>query len=178
MSMKHSDEPIAGTNELPPPSQSTWSALKEAIRGSEADYTKISVKRAIFLLSMPMVLKLIMESTFAIADIFFVGKLGPSDVATVGLTETYLFLLYSIVMGLSNAAATLVGQNLGASKPDRAETSIWQIGWYTMAYLVAISLVFYSLNVELISIFSNDPEVIRVGSTWLRVLSYSFFVYG
>jgi len=77
--------------------------LKNAIRGSEADYTEIKIGKAIFLLAVPMILELIMESTFAVVDIYFVGTLGASAVATVGLTETYLFLLYSIGMGLSMA---------------------------------------------------------------------------
>jgi hypothetical protein len=77
-----------------------WQQLKGAIQGTEADYTKISLNKAIFLLAVPMVLELVMESTFAVADIYFVGKLGASAVATVGLTETYLFLLYAMAMGL------------------------------------------------------------------------------
>lgn len=84
-------------------SVSIWKDLKNAIRGSEEDYTQIKINRAIFLLAVPMILELIMESLFAVVDIFFVGKLGPSAIATVGLTETYLFLLYSIAMGLSMA---------------------------------------------------------------------------
>src|SRR5690606_22189707 len=84
-----------------PPSTSIWEALKDAVRGSEADYTKIGLGKAIFLLSVPMILELVMESAFAIADIYFVGKLGPSAVATVGLTETYLYILYSLAMGMA-----------------------------------------------------------------------------
>lgn len=385
------------------PSTSTWQALKDAIRGSEADYTKIDLKRAIFLLAVPMILELIMESTFAIADIYFVGKLGASAVATVGLTETYLYLLYSLAMGLamavtaiiarrvgegnkdqagmtaiqaiflglicsvpfaiagiffskelltlmgadqwsidngygytqwmlggnavivllfvinaifrgagdaaiamrvlwianiinialdpilifgwgpipamgiegaaiatnigrgvgvliqvwslfkagkhiriglsqiywegktilnivrtslggvgqmivamtswiflmrilsdvsseavagatialrvmmftmmpawglSNAAATLVGQNLGAGQPDRAESSVWKIGFYNMIFLVAVSVVYFMFNEELMGIFTTDATVISIGSEWLQILSYSFFVYG
>ena len=67
-----------------------WQELKNAIKGTDADYTKISIKRAIFLLAIPMILELIMESTFAVVDIYFIGTLGASAVATVGLTETYL----------------------------------------------------------------------------------------
>ena len=382
---------------------SVWQELKNAIRGVEVDYTQIGLKRAIFLLAVPMILELVMESAFAVADIFFVGKLGASAVATVGLTETYLFLLYSIAMGLSvavtaviarrigeknkkdatvsavqaiiigvlaaipfsvagifyakellalmggdqwvieegfkytqwmlggnmvimllfvinaifrgagdaaiamwvlcianviniildpififgwgpipamgiegaaiatnigrglgvlvqlwvlfkggkqirltlsqlyldskimfnifrtslggigqmiismtswiflvriladigseavagttitirvmmftimpawglsNAAATLVGQNLGAGNPERAEAAVWKIGLYNMIFLIVVSLMFFFFNEQLISIFTNDEAVIAIGAEWLKILSYSFFIYG
>lgn len=382
---------------------SLWEGLKEALRGTDADYTKISMRKSIFLLAVPMILELVMESTFAVVDIYFVGKLGASAVATVGLTETYLFLLYSIAMGLSmavtaiiarrigekseedagksavqsiilgilaslpfaaggiffakellalmggdawalehgyryttwmlggnaiimllfvinavfrgagdaaiamrilwisnglnlildpllifgwgfipamgiegaaiattigrgcgvavqlyilfkgskhiqaklsdigwhtksilnivrtsaggigqmivamtswiflmrilagvgsdavagatisirimmftmmpawglsNAAATLVGQNLGAGSPDRAESAVWKIGFYNMIFLVAVSVVYFFFSRPLMSIFTADPNVIEIGAEWLRILSYSFFIYG
>lgn len=385
------------------PSRSIWQELGDAIRGTEADYTKIGLKRAIFLLAIPMILELVMESTFAVVDIFFVGKLGPSAVATVGLTETYLFLLYSLAMGLamavtaiiarrigekrkedagnaaiqsiflallcsvpfavagiffskdllrlmgadawsiehgyrftqwmlggnvviillfvinaifrgagdaaiamrvlwiangvnivldpvfifgwgpvpafgiegaaiattigrsvgvilqlwtlfkggkhiqarlsglywdakiilnilrtslggvgqmligmtswiflmriladigseavagstialrimmftlmpawglSNAAATLVGQNLGAGDPGRAEASVWKIGFYNMIFLIVVSVVYFTFNESLMGIFSNDARVIAIGAEWLQILSYSYLVYG
>jgi putative MATE family efflux protein len=387
----------------PPPKGSLWAALSDAVRGTGADYTKIPLRTAVFLLAVPMVLELVLESTFAVVDIFFVGKLGSSAVATVGLTESYLFLLYSIAMGLamavtavvarrigehkseeasvtavqailiaglasvpfalggiiwaqdllrlmgadawtlehgyrymqwmlggnavimllfvinaifrgagdaaiamrvlwvanglnivldpilifgfgpipamgiegaaiatnigrgagvlmqlwilfrggqhirvaasqlvwrgavlvnivrtslggigqmvvamtswiflmrilasigseavagatiairimmftlmpawgmSNAAATLVGQNLGANEPGRAEASVWRIGWYNMAFTLAVSVVFFLMHDRLIAIFTDDPTVIAIGGEWLRILSYSYFVYG
>src|SRR5688500_17508379 len=97
-----SDDSQATTNEgdviaaqaaPPPPTGSLWRALAEAIRGTGADYTVIPLRRAVFLLAVPMVLELVLESTFAVVDIWFVGRLGASAVATVGLTETYLFLV-------------------------------------------------------------------------------------
>jgi putative MATE family efflux protein len=382
---------------------SIWQQLKDAIRGTEADYTRIDLRRAILLLAVPMILELAMESTFAVVDIYFVGKLGASAVATVGLTETYLFLLYSIAMGLatavtaiiarrigekqknaagvtavqailvgllasvpfavagiffarellalmgaddwslehgyrytqwmlggnavimllfvinaiyrgagdaaiamrvlwvanglnivldpilifglgpvpalgiegaalatnigrgagvllqlwllfhggkhirvrwpqlgwdrmvmlnivrtslggvgqmivamtswiflmrilagigseavagatialrimmftmmpawglSNAAATLVGQNLGAGRPDRAESSVWRIGGYNMVYMLAVAAVYFTLNEVLTGIFSQDEAVVAIGGEWLRILSYSYVVYG
>jgi putative MATE family efflux protein len=382
---------------------SLWRELVDAIRGSEADYTSIKLGRAIFLLAVPMILELVMESTFAVVDIYFVGKLGASAVATVGLTETYLFLVYALGMGLamgvtaivarrigeknaqdasvaavqsillgvlacipfaiggifyvrellelmgadawalehgyrytqwmlggngvimllfvinavfrgagdaaiamrvlwianlinivldpllifgwgpipamgiegaaiatnigrgigvcvqlwalfrggkhirvtlaqlgfdsktllhiartsmggvgqmliamtswiflmriladigseavagatitirvmmltmmpawglSNAAATLVGQNLGAGHPERAERAVWQIGCYNMAFLVGVSFLYYFQNEALIGIFSDDAQVIAIGREWIRILSYSYFVYG
>jgi putative MATE family efflux protein len=380
-----------------------WQELKNALRGTDSDYTKIGLNRAIFLLAVPMILELVMESTFAVADIYFVGRLGPSAVATVGLTETYLFLLYAVAMGLalavtaviarrvgekrmedagssavqsiiiallisvpftvggifftkellafmggdawvieegyrytrwmlggnavivflfvinaifrgagdaaiamrvlwianginiildpllifgwgfipamgiegaaiattigrgtgvliqlwvllkggkkirvylshlkvdakamlnimrtslggigqmivamtswiflmriladvgseavagatialrvmmftmmpawglSNAAATLVGQNLGADRPDRAESSVWKIGLYNMIFLVSVSFVYFFYNESLMRIFTDDARVISIGAEWIRILSYSFFVYG
>ncbi len=380
-----------------------WHELKNAIRGTEADYTQISMNKAIFLLAVPMILELVLESTFAVVDIFFVGKLGSSAIATVGLTETYLFLLYAVAMGLSmavtaiiarrvgeknnkaasisavqaifigiiisipfaiagiyfakdmlflmgadvwtlnegfrytqwmlggnmviillfvinaifrgagdaaiamqilwianglnilldpllifgwgpipamgiegaaiatnigrgtavivqlyllirggkhikvafnqiqlnakvminmlktsfggiaqmfiamsswiflmrilsdigseavagatisirimmftimpawglsNAAATLVGQNLGAGSPERAESTVWKIGIYNMFFLIVISIIFFLFNKQLVGIFSNNAVVIAIGSEWLQILSYAFFVYG
>jgi putative MATE family efflux protein len=385
------------------PRQPLWRELRDAIRGTNADYTKIPLPRAVLLLAVPMVLELVLESTFAVVDIWFVAKLGPSAVATVGLTETFLFLLYAICIGLamgvtavvarrigegdgkaaaisaaqaiwaavlasvpfaiagivwarellqlmgadawtlthgvrymqwmlgsnlvimllfvcnaifrgagdaavamrvlwvanglnivldpilifglgpipamgvegaaiatvigrsvgvamqlwillrggrhirvtrqqfaleaatlwtivrtslggvgqmivamtawiflmrilaavgseavagatiamrlmmftlmpawgmSNAAATLVGQNLGAGEPGRAEASVWRIGWYNMVFTVAVSVVFFLFPRELIGIFTPEPGVIDIGAEWLRILSYSYFVYG
>jgi putative MATE family efflux protein len=380
-----------------------WRELRDAVRGTNADYTRIPLRRAVFLLAVPMVLELVLESTFAVVDIFFVAKLGPSAVATVGLTETYLFLLYSVAMGLamavtavvarrigegkreeaavtavqaivvallvsilpsiigivyardllrlmgadawsiehgyrytqwmlggnavivllfvinavfrgagdaaiamrvlwlanglnillcpllifglgpvpalgiegaaiatnigrgtgvvfqlwvlfrggqhirvlasqlalhgailwnivrtslggvgqmivamtswiflmrilasigseavagatiairvvmfttmpawgmSNAAATLVGQNLGAQQPQRAEAAVWRIGWYNMAFLLVVAVTFFFLPREIVGVFTGEAEVIRIGAEWLRIFSYALFVYG
>src|SRR3546814_11302998 len=99
-------------------SPSLWSELRAALRGTEADYTVIPLRRAVFLLAVPMVLELVLESTFAVVDVWFVARLGSSAVATVGLTETYLFLLYSIAMGLAMAVTATVARRIG--EPKRA----------------------------------------------------------
>jgi Na+-driven multidrug efflux pump len=80
--------------------------------------------------------------------------------------------------GMSNAAATLVGQNLGAQQPARAEASVWRVGAYNMVYLIAVAILFFSMPSALMGIFTNEPEVIAIGGEWLRILSYSLFVYG
>ena len=117
MTDSYSDTPAAKA-----PSRILWLALKDAIRGTNADYTRIPLGRAIFLLAIPMMLELVMESTFAVVDIYFVGKLGASAVATVGLTETYLFLLYSIAMGLSTAVTAIVARRIGEKIRRRQAT--------------------------------------------------------
>lgn len=105
---------------------SVWQHIKNAIAGTDADYTAIPMKKAIFLLAVPMILELVMESTFAVVDIYFVGKLGPSAVATVGLTETYLFLLYSIAMGLAMAVTAIIARRIGEKNTESAGTTAVQ----------------------------------------------------
>src|SRR3974390_1555032 len=83
------------------PSPSLWSSIREALRGSHQDFTSGSLNRAILLLAIPMVLEMVLESLFAVVDVFWVGRLGPNAVATVGLTESMLMLVISVGMGLS-----------------------------------------------------------------------------
>ena len=94
------------------PVQSTpglWATLREAVNGSHQDYTEAPVGRAVILLAVPMVLEMLMESVFAVADIFFVGRLGADAVATVGITESLMTIIYAVAMGLSiGATATVV----------------------------------------------------------------------
>lgn len=125
--MKESETAAATLNQPPIDSKtSVWQQLKDAIRGTEADYTQIPMKKAIFLLAVPMILELVMESTFAVVDIYFVGKLGASAVATVGLTETYLFLIYSLAMGLSMAVTAIIARRIGEKSQEDAGTSAVQ----------------------------------------------------
>ncbi len=142
---------------------SFWNKLKDAIGGTEEDYTKISLKKAIFLLAVPMILELVMESTFAVVDIYFVGKLGASAVATVGLTETYLFLLYSIAMGLSTAVTAIVARRVGEKKGLEASTSAVQsIILALLASLpFALAGIFYSK--ELLMLMGADSWAIQEG---------------
>lgn len=118
--MKEETELVVNNQIAPPVQNSIWKELKNAIRGSDADYTQIGIGKAVFLLAVPMILELTMESTFAVVDIYFVGKLGPSAVATAGLTETYLFLIYSIGMGLSMAVTAMVARRIGEKKKEKA----------------------------------------------------------
>ncbi len=106
--------------------RSIGAELRDAIRGTQADYTRIPLRRAVFLLAVPMVLELVLESTFAVVDIFFVAKLGPSAVATVGLTESYLFLVYAVAMGLAMAVTAVIARRVGEGKPDEAAATAVQ----------------------------------------------------
>lgn len=123
-------------DDAPPGSRSLWSELRDAVRGTNADYTRIPLRRAVFLLAVPMVLELVLESTFAVVDIFFVAKLGPSAVATVGLTESYLFLLYSVAMGLAMGVTAIVARRIGEDK--REEAAVTAVQAILIALLVSV----------------------------------------
>src|SRR5881396_2328725 len=95
----------------PPPT--LWSSVREALRGSHQDYTTGNLNRAILLLAIPMVLKMVLESLFAVVDVFWVGRLGANAVATVGLTESMLSLVFAVAMGLSLSTTAMVARRIG-----------------------------------------------------------------
>lgn len=105
---------------------------------------------------------------------------GVGTAAVAGATITMRIMMFTMMpaWGMSNAAATLVGQNLGAGSPERAEASVWKVGLYNMIYLILVSIAFVALSGTLIGLFSSDPAVIAIGSEWLKILAISFFVYG
>lgn len=138
--------------------QSIWKSLLDAIRGTDADYTKIDLKKAIFLLAVPMILELVMESTFAVVDIFFVGRLGSSAIATVGLTETYLFLLYSVAIGLATAVTAIIARRVGEKDKEGAETAAIQ----SILIGVLVSLPFAAAGI----FFAKDLLILMGADQW------------
>jgi putative MATE family efflux protein len=100
--------------------------------------------------------------------------------AVAGATIAIRLMMFTLMpaCGMSNAAATLVGQNLSAGQPGRAEAAVWQIGWMNMAFTVAVSIVFFIFPRELMGIFTDERAVVDIGAQWLRILSYSYFAYG
>ena len=95
------------------PTYGNWAIIKEALRGAHLDYTDGPIGRAIFLLAVPMVLETVLESVFAVVDVFFVSRLGPDAVATVGLTESMMVLIYTLAMGLGIGATATVARRIG-----------------------------------------------------------------
>ena len=112
---------------------SAWTLLKLAVKGSQQDYTEGSLGRAVFLLSVPMILEMLMESVFGILDVFWVGRLGADAVAAVGLTESLLTLVFAVAMGLSMSTTALVARRIGEKDPEAAAR--------TAAQAVAVGLL-------------------------------------
>src|ERR1700675_3271317 len=94
-----------------------WQSIREALRGSHQDYTTGNLNRAILLLAIPMVLEMVLESLFAVVDVLWVGRLGANAVATVGLTESLLALVFSIGIGLSMSTTAMVARRIGEKDP-------------------------------------------------------------
>lgn len=150
------------------PAPSLWADLRAALRGTGADYTRIPLKRAVLLLAVPMLLELVLESTFAVVDIFFVAQLGASAVATVGLTETYLFLLYSVAMGLATAVTAIVARRIGERRGADAALSAVQ----AIALAVLVSLPFAAAGIvwaqDLLRLMGGDAWVVEQGYRYMQ----------
>jgi putative MATE family efflux protein len=142
--------------------------LVESIRGSEQDYTEGGLGRAILLLSVPMVLEMAMESVFAIVDIFFVSHIGPSAVATIGLTESILTLVYALALGLSMGTTAMVARRIGEKNREQAADTAVQAILAGVMISIPISLVGIFFAKKLLAMMGGDPWVIDTGYRYMR----------
>jgi len=138
--------------------RSLWTDIKESISGSDRDFTSDSIGKALLILSIPMVLEMIMESIFAVVDIFFVSKLGADAVATVGITESSMTIVYAIGMGLSTATTALVARRIGEKKAGKAGTVAFQaiLAGLVVSILISIPGVIYAKEFLLLMGASNE----------------------
>lgn len=143
--------------------KSIWTDIKEAIAGSDRDFTTDKLGRALFILSIPMVLEMIMESIFAVVDIFFVSKLGADAVATVGITESSMTIVYAIGMGLSTATTALVARRVGEKKTGKAGTAAFQaiVAGFAVSMLISIPGVIYAK--EFLLLMGASEEMAEAG---------------
>jgi hypothetical protein len=137
--------------------------LKDAIRGTEMDYTKGSIGRAVLLLSVPMMLEMAMESLFAVVDVYFVSSLGASAVATVGLTESVLTLVYAVAIGLSMGTTALVARRIGEKNPREAADAAVQAIIVALAASVPFSIAGAFFAKDILRIMGGDPWTIEHG---------------
>jgi len=154
----------------PAPVPSTWATIKEAIRGSHQDFTEAPIGRAVILLSIPMVLEMLMESVFAVADIFFVGRLGAEAIATVGITESLMTTIYAVAIGMSIGASAVVARRVGEKDKDQAARAAVQSILLGLSVAVTIGIVGVLYGPYLLAIMGASEDVLRIGSTFPRVM--------
>ena len=148
---------------------SLWASLVEAVRGSHRDYTAGSLNRAILLLAVPMVLEMVLESLFAVVDVFWVGRLGANAVATVGLTESMLSLVFAVGMGLSLSTTAMVARRIGEKNREGAAVAAVQAIALGIIVSLAIGLPCLFLAPRLLRLMGASAEIISVGSGYTRI---------
>lgn len=147
--------------------------FRTALDGSEQVYTSGSINRAIFLLSVPMILEMLMESLFAVVDIFFVSKISIEAVATVGLTESVATLVYSIAIGISTAATAIVSRRVGEGNSDQAAQSIGQVILISLAISLVMAIAGFLAAESILKFMGADNKVIETGADYTRILFLS-----
>ena len=147
-----------------------FSFIKDAIAGKQQDFTKGSIRKAIFMLAIPMILEMGMESVFAIVDIFFVGKLGSNATATVGLTESVLTIIYSLAFGLSMAATAVVARRIGEKNNEGAAKAGAQAIMVALTISVLVSITGILFAEQLLCLMGATEEIIQSGSTYTRIM--------
>jgi putative MATE family efflux protein len=151
------------------PQPGLWSSIREALRGSHQDYTKGNLNRAILLLAIPMVLEMVLESLFAVVDVLWVGRLGANAVATVGLTESLLALVFSIGIGLAMSTTAMVARRIGEKDPQDAAIAGAQAIFLGLLISLAIGIPSFIYAPQLLRLMGAPPEVIATGTGYARI---------
>ncbi len=157
--------------EIEPPSPTVWAAVKEAVQGRHRhDYTAGPIGRSLMLLAVPMVLEVALESVFAVVNVFWVGRLGPGAIATVGLTEAMFSCIYALGMGLGIGATAMVARRIGEKNPDGAARVAVQA--IALGILVAIPIAILGgvFAKDLLRLMGAAPDVVAAHSGYTRVL--------
>src|SRR5579859_6760537 len=146
-----------------------WSSIREAIRGSHQDFTTGSLNRAILLLAIPMVLEMVLESLFAVVDVFWVGRLGADAVATVGITETLLALVFAIGLGVALSTTAMVARRIGEKDPEDAAISAVQA--IVLGLLISLGLGIPAgwFAPKLLQLMGATPAIVATGSGYARI---------
>nr|HPJ54272.1 MATE family efflux transporter [Flavobacteriales bacterium] len=144
--------------------------VRESLADTERDYTRMGVRRAIVLLSIPMVLELSMESLFALVDAFFVGRIGTSAVAAVGLTESVMVVVYSIAWGLSMGVTALVSRRVGEKDAEGASRSAMQGIWVGLlaSLLLGSPMLFQARHI--LTLMGASDAVLQQGGSYATIL--------
>lgn len=145
--------------------------IRDAVGGdTHRDFTAESIGRAIMLLAIPMVLEMMMESLFAVVDMLWVARLGADSVATVGFTESLLYLIYTVALGLSIATAATVARRIGEKDPKAASETAAQAILLGAMIALAIGVSGAVFAPELLTLMGASPAVVKIGSGYARAI--------
>ena len=144
--------------------------IKQSFRGDEHDYTQGSIRQAIVLLAIPMILELSLESVFAVVDMFFVGKLGSNAIQTVGLTESVITIIYTLGMGLGMGTTAVVARRIGEKNPDAAAHAGAQAILMSLLITIAISITGFIYAPDILKLMKAAPDVVREGKVFARIM--------
>jgi putative MATE family efflux protein len=147
-----------------------YNIIRLSLNGEEQDYTQGSIPKAVFLLAIPMILELSLESVFALVDMFFVSKLGPNAIATVGLTESVITLVYSIAIGLSTACTAIVARRIGEKNAEDAAHAGAQALIISVIITFFLSISGVVLAPHVLSFMGASPDVVAEGAIFTRIM--------
>lgn len=147
-----------------------WLLLRQAIAGSDHDFTSGPIGRSVLLLAVPMMLEMFMESIFAVVDIFFVARLGADAVAAVGLTEAVITLVYALAIGLSMSTTAMVARRIGAKNPDGAAVVAGQALWVGFAIAAVVGVIGIVFASDILAFMGGSPTVVKDGSGYTMIM--------
>jgi putative MATE family efflux protein len=151
------------------PPSSFWGSIREALRGSHQDFTQGNLNRAILLLAIPMVLEMVLESLFAVVDVFWVGRLGADAVATVGLTESLVSLVFAVGFGLGMSTTAMVARRIGEKDPEGAAVAGVQAIVIGLVTSVAFGVPCWIYAPKLLELMGASPSIVSIGTGYTRI---------
>jgi putative MATE family efflux protein len=149
---------------------SFWQVVRLSLKGQHLDYTSMPLNRAVLLLAVPMVLEMIMESLFAVVDVFWVSRLGSDAVAVIGLTESVMTLVYAVAIGISFAATAIVARRIGEQDPERAAQAAGQILVLGITISAGLGLILSLFAADILRLMGADPGVVALGTDFARIM--------
>jgi putative MATE family efflux protein len=147
-----------------------FTLIIDALKGEQQDYTKGSLRKAVIMLAIPMIIEMGMESVFAIVDLFFVGKLGKHAISTVGLTESVLTIVYSIAVGMSMAATAIVARRVGEKNPEGAASAAMQSMLVSVVVIIIISIAGMIFAADILRLMGGEEETLQIGVPYTRIM--------
>lgn len=147
-----------------------FSLIRQSLNGEMMDYTQGSIRKAVILLAIPMMLEMSMESVFAVVDIYFVSHLGKHAVSTVGLTESVITIVYSLAIGISMAATAMVARRIGEKNPEAATRAGMQTILVALAVTVAVSIPGLIFASDILRIMGAEQATIDTGVNYTRIV--------